>query len=134
VGVAFAIAAVTFVVDPDLWMRWAGFMIDNAETPSPIAAIGFGPLRFAAAIALIAWGARTNRPWTVPIACGIASFALYEWSFLTIWLASLAMFTRSLPTARAMDLARGISRGRYGTGTRARVPPHGSVHSGTEQA
>jgi hypothetical protein len=98
-GVTLSIAAGTFVVDPGLWIRWAGFVLENADAPSPIATIGFGPLRFAVAIALIAWGARTNRPWTVPIACGMASFALYEWSFLTIWLASLAMLTRPLDSS-----------------------------------
>jgi hypothetical protein len=95
-GVALSIAAVTFVLDPGLWIRWVSFVAGNAGSPSPIAAIGFAPLRFALAIALIGWGARTNRPWTVPFACGIASFALYEWSFVTIWLASLAMLTRPL--------------------------------------
>jgi hypothetical protein len=49
-----------------------------------------GWVRFPIAIALIVWGARTDRPWTLPIACGIASFALYEWSFLTIWLGVFA--------------------------------------------
>ena len=49
-----------------------------------------GWVRFPIAIALIIWGARTDRAWTVPIACGIASFALYEWSFLTVWLGVFA--------------------------------------------
>jgi len=49
-----------------------------------------GWIRFPAAILLIVWGARTNRPWVLPIACGICSFALYEWSYLAIWLGAFA--------------------------------------------
>jgi hypothetical protein len=43
------------------------------------------------AIALIVWGARTGRRWTVPVAVGWSAFALYEWGFLTIWIAALGL-------------------------------------------
>jgi glycosyl transferase family 87 len=101
-GATAVIAGVTFVIDPDLWFRWATFTLANVYGDAPVPVAGAAPLRFAAAFVLIGWGARTDRPWTVPIACGIASFALYEWSFLTIWLASLAMISRPL-TAQDRD-------------------------------
>jgi hypothetical protein len=90
-GVTGAIVAVSFVIDPASWGEWIRFMLANVATPSPVAVVPIpGWVRFPAAIALIVWGARTDRPWTLPIACGIASFALYEWSFLTIWLGVFA--------------------------------------------
>ena len=42
-------------------------------------------------VAMIAWGARTNHRWIVPFAAGWASLALYEWTWLTMLLAGLAL-------------------------------------------
>jgi hypothetical protein len=39
--------------------------------------IGGFPLRVIAAVVIVAWGARTNRPWVVAIAGGLALPALY---------------------------------------------------------
>lgn len=90
-GVTGTIVAVSLVIDPKAWGDWVRFMLANVATPSPVPVVPIpGWIRFPAAIALIVWGARTDRPWTLPIACGIASFALYEWSFLTIWLGVFA--------------------------------------------
>ena len=90
-GTTAAIAAVSFVIDPGAWGEWVRFMLANVSTPSPVPVVPIPAwVRFPIAVALIVWGARTDRPWTLPIACGIASFALYEWSFLTIWLGVFA--------------------------------------------
>ncbi len=90
-GTTAAIAGVSFLIDPGLWGDWLRFMVTNVSTPSPIPVVPIpGWVRFPIAIALIVWGARTDRAWTVPIACGIASFALYEWSYLTVWLGVFA--------------------------------------------
>jgi hypothetical protein len=108
------IAGASFVVDPGLWSRWLEFSVANVGTPSPLPMIGYAPLRFALAVVLIAWGARTGRPWTVPIACGIASFALYEWSFLTIWLGAPILRNRLADdrgSDAVLDRARRLARG-----------------------
>lgn len=90
-GTTAAVCLVAFAIDPGAWGDWIRFITSNAATPSPVPVVPIpGWIRFPAAIALIVWGARTDRPWTLPIACGIASFALYEWSFLTIWLGVFA--------------------------------------------
>jgi hypothetical protein len=90
-GTTAAIAGVSFVIDPGSWGDWVRFMLANVSTPSPVPVVPIpGWVRFPIAIALIVWGARTDRAWTVPIACGMASFALYEWSFLTVWLGVFA--------------------------------------------
>ncbi|HEV7809946.1 MAG TPA: glycosyltransferase family 87 protein [Candidatus Limnocylindrales bacterium] len=90
-GTTAAIVGVSVLVSPREWTDWIRFITANVATPSPVPVVPIPSwIRFPAAVALIVWGARTNRPWTLPIACAIASFALYEWSFLTIWLGALA--------------------------------------------
>jgi len=90
-GTTAVIAAVSFAINPSAWGEWVSFLLANVSTPSPVPVVPIpGWIRFPIAMALIVWGARTDRPWTLPIACGIASFALYEWSFLTIWLGAFA--------------------------------------------
>jgi hypothetical protein len=68
-------------------------------------------------VALITWGALTDRRWTVPIAVGWASLALYEWTFMTIWMAALVLIERpvwlgrvwgGLNAARSSRATRGI--------------------------
>jgi hypothetical protein len=44
------------------------------------------PVRLVMAVALTAWGGLTNRRWTVMIAAGLAIPALYQWSYLAIWI------------------------------------------------
>jgi hypothetical protein len=91
VGATAAIAAVSLAIDFGAWGDWVRFVFTNVGTPSPIPVVPIpGWIRFPAAILLIVWGARTNRPWVLPIACGICSFALYEWSYLAIWLGAFA--------------------------------------------
>ena len=49
-------------------------------------------IRLPIAVAIVAWGARTDRPWTVPIACGIALVGLYGFGW---WSASRSVRSRS---------------------------------------
>ena len=64
-------------------------------------------------VALIWWGARTDRPWTVPIAAGWASLALYQWSYLAVWIAALPLLDlarfRRAPAAAQANLDEGAS-------------------------
>ena len=86
-GTTAAIAGVSFLIDPGSVGRLGPVHGRERLDPSPIPVVPIpGWVRFPIAIALIVWGARTDRAWTIPIACGIASFALYEWSYLTVWL------------------------------------------------
>lgn len=66
-GATVAVVAVSFALAPSLWFDWAGFLL-VAKSP-------FGPplwMRLPFAIALVIWGARTDRRWTVPVAAMIA--------------------------------------------------------------
>ncbi len=94
-GTTSAIVAVSMALAPGLWVDFLRFATTNAGTtpPVPVVAIPF-VVRLPMSIALIVWGARTDRRWTVPVAAGWASLALYEWSVLVIWLAALPLLGR----------------------------------------
>jgi hypothetical protein len=89
-GLTAAIAAASFVLAPGLWFRWAEVLTAAAgaeEWPFtiqvPLA------LRLAAAAALVAWGAWTDRRWTVPVAATLA--------LPVLWVNGLAMLVAVLP-------------------------------------
>jgi hypothetical protein len=92
VGTTAAIVAVSVAVAPGMWVEFTRFAVSNAGVAPPVPVVPI-PLfvRLPMSIALIVWGARTDRRWTVPIAAGWASLALYEWSALVIWLAALPL-------------------------------------------
>lgn len=74
-GVTGVIVAVSVVVNPQLWMDWFAFL-GSAESGGTVAQFQIGiPLwaRLIGALALVIWGARTSRRWTVVVA---ATFGL----------------------------------------------------------
>ena len=91
-GVTAAIALVSFVVLPVQWRAWIDVVVQNALTgksgtwasvPIPLW------IRLPFAIALVAWGARTDRRWTVPVASMLALPAL--------WYGGLSMLLAVIP-------------------------------------
>lgn len=89
-----ALAAVSFALAPGLWFDWMRLLVDNigvGSAPPHLGGHSRVPIlvRLPVALALLAWGARTGRSWTVPLACGIAmpvlwisaaiAFALAAW-------------------------------------------------------
>jgi hypothetical protein len=86
VGTTGVIAAFTFVVAPDLWPKWIAYVLETGVAPSvgtaywvPIPLL----LRLPAAALLVTWGARTNRPWTLPTAAMLG--------LPVLWMVGLAM-------------------------------------------
>ena len=77
-GATAAIAAVSYATIPDAWPRWFEVIVDNAGKGGTWASVPI-PLwvRLPAAVALVVWGARTDRRWTVPVAAMIALPALW---------------------------------------------------------
>ncbi len=71
-GVTLGIAAISFAVVPDLWFQWIAYL--TVMTPSDGVPLW---LRVLAAAALVWWGGRTDRPWTVVVAVTIAMPRLY---------------------------------------------------------
>jgi hypothetical protein len=90
-GVAVAatgmVVLVSYSVAPAAWLEWVSFVVRVGDPDAgliPVVGPPF-PVRLLAAAALVAWGARTERPWTIPIAAGMAIPAMYAWSFLPVW-------------------------------------------------
>jgi hypothetical protein len=96
VGATTAMAAVSFLLAPGAWFDFVRWAQANLGAPAPIPVVPV-PLfaRLVMSALLIVWGARSNRRWTVPIAAGWASLALYEWSAITVWLAALPLLWQS---------------------------------------
>jgi hypothetical protein len=98
------IAAVSFVLTPDLWRGWVDMLI--ADIGRPMETVGWYlpiPLlpRLVGAAALALWGGWTERRWTVPVAVTLA--------MPVIWLNSLAVLTALVPLTQAARAA-GVSR------------------------
>lgn len=107
-----AVVAVSCIIAPSDWLGWWAFVQRNTDMYSgmPMTPIAF-PIRLAMSALLVVWGARTNRPWTVPIAAGWSIPALYVWSFLPVWLGVIALSGRTpgLPN-RLIDRLRVVGR------------------------
>ena len=73
-GLTAALAGASFALTPQLWLDWTARLLsnvtpvvpDNATIPVPLLA------RLPVATALVVWGARTDRYWTLPVAACLA--------------------------------------------------------------
>jgi hypothetical protein len=99
VGATVAIAAVSALVAPDLWRQYVATMVDNLDYdpghpyPIPIPL----PIRMVVSAAIVWWGARTDRRWTVPVAATL--------SLPIIWFHGFAVLVAAIPLWRE-DRAR----------------------------
>jgi hypothetical protein len=91
-GATAVIALVSFVLLPDQWRAWVDVVFRNAlagksgtwaAVPIPLW------IRLPFAIALVVWGARTDRRWTVPVGAMLALPAL--------WYGGLSMLLAVIP-------------------------------------
>jgi hypothetical protein len=85
----FALVAFSVALSPAMWADYLGFAARNfsgADAPMQMFLI---PLwaRLATGIPLLVWGARTDRPWVVPVVCGWSLVGLYGFGFLPFWVA-----------------------------------------------
>ena len=94
-GATAAIAAVSFVLAPNLWEQWVGVLRANASTapggwslPVPL------QLRLPLAAALVWWGARPNHPWTVPLAATLALPVIWIYDGFAMLLGVLSLVIR----------------------------------------
>lgn len=86
IGVTAALAAAAFVIAPSLWGQWLDYVLGTGLSPDLGSAYAVPiPLliRLPAAVLLVIWGARTNRPWTLPTAAMLG--------LPVLWLVGLAM-------------------------------------------
>ncbi len=111
-GATAAISVVSFAVAPEQWFRWAEILFAAARAeewpftvPIPL------PIRLAAAAALVTWGARTDRRWTVPVAATVA--------LPVLWVNGLSMLVAALPLLADRVGATPASRWLTPQGTRS---------------
>ena len=82
IGVTSTIALVSVVLGPAAWMDFGRFAFANANTASPVPLV---PIPFVVRILDVAGalmvGRPTDRRWTMPIAVGWSSLALYQRSY-----------------------------------------------------
>jgi hypothetical protein len=69
IAVTAAIAGVSFLARPDDWFDWVDLLRANANWVAPYWVFPVPlPIRLAMSVALIWWGARSDRPWVLPVA------------------------------------------------------------------
>jgi len=92
-----AVAAISIVLAPAAWAQWPGVLLGIAGRGGTWAAVPI-PLvvRLPFAIALVVWGAGTDRRWTVPVASMLALPAL--------WYGGFSMLLAVLPLLPARTL------------------------------
>lgn len=94
-GLTGALVAVSWILDASLWSDWLDSVFATATGASPTGqpelAIPIW-LRLPAAAILVAWGARTDRAWTVPVAATLAMPIL--------WPTALAVLAALWPIAQ----------------------------------
>jgi hypothetical protein len=101
-GATAAIVAISVVLTPNLWPEWFSVLSTSAQQPAQ----GFRALpipllpRLLVAALIVAWGARTDRRWTVPVGVTIAS--------PVVWMGALAILAAVPPLLSANRWGRTI--------------------------
>ena len=103
-NLGIALAATTIVAGgsalamPLAWQQWVHVLMANAGRDGTWAAVPIALwVRLPMAVALVTWGARTDRRWTVPVASMLALPAL--------WFGSLSMLLAVITVRRLWDPA-----------------------------
>jgi hypothetical protein len=90
-GATALIIAASAIFMPRAWLDWFNLLLGLAGRDGTWAAVPIPfPVRLPVAIAVVVWGARTNRRWTVPVAGMLALPALW-YGGLTMLLAVIAL-------------------------------------------
>ena len=99
-GTTLIVAGASFAFAPHLWAEWVSAVTASSQA-AELRAINVPlALRLPLAVAVVVWGARTDRAWTVPVAATLAMPVL--------WLAVLSTLAAALPLRRrgaASDVA-----------------------------
>jgi hypothetical protein len=102
-GATAAIALLSFALLPDQWRTWIDVVVRNATAgrTGTWAAVPI-PLwiRLPLAVAIVVWGARTDRRWTVPVASMLALPAVW-YGGLSMLLAVIPLLPDRLPASAA---------------------------------
>lgn len=101
------IVGISLVLSPHLWMDYLGFAVRNYSASDPPLLMFPIPLgiRIASGVALLIWGARTNRAWTVPVACGWSLVGMWGLAFLPFFVAAWRVRQEATVERHAMPLS-----------------------------
>ncbi len=109
-GATVAVAAISYAVAPNAWLQWKDVLFANAGKSGTWAAVPIPFwVRLGPAIAVVVWGALTNRRWTVPIASMLALPAL--------WYGGLSIALAALPLVEARTWGDVVRVGRDAVST-----------------
>lgn len=112
------VAGASAVAMPLAWQQWVHVLMANAGRDGTWAAVPIALwVRLPMAVALVVWGARTDRRWTVPVASMLALPAL--------WFGSLSMLLAVIAVGRMWEPA-GSAIGRADLGDDQGAIPEGS--------
>ncbi len=94
-GATAAIVAASFALAPSVWIDWVRVLTSNAGGPVGGLSVPI-PLwvRLPAAVILVVWGARTNRPWTVPMAGFLSLPIIWIWDGFAMLTGTAAVVIR----------------------------------------
>jgi len=102
-GATAAISLASLIIVPEMWWQWLGFLASNSTGDTPVFHIGAPlPIRLTVAAAIVIYGARSNRRWTVPVAVVI--------SLPVIWFNGLAVLAAIVPLWKGDMAAQGRAK------------------------
>lgn len=94
------IVAVSYWIAPGAWATWADLLVARSQdvglTPGWTLNVGPLALRLPIALALVAWAARTDRPWVVPLAAILAMPVIWP-NTLAVAVAVISLLRRRAP-------------------------------------
>jgi hypothetical protein len=93
-GVTLALVVVSVAIDGSLWTDWLLLLTQSAAVKVSSIGVPLG-IRIPIAAVIVAWGARTDRRWTVPVGVALALPAL--------WLAGLSVLA-AIPAVNRPEL------------------------------
>jgi len=100
-GVTAVVAVGSAILAPGLWPAWISYVLHTGVSPD-VGTAAWVPIplliRLPAAALLVAWGARTDRPWTVPIGSMLA--------LPVLWMVGLSMIVGALAVVRWPEARR----------------------------
>lgn len=96
-----AISLVTLAIVPNMWLQWFDFLASGPTVNTPLISITPPlPLRLLLAAAVVTYGARTDRRWTVPVAATIA-LPIYWWNGFSVLVAILPIWQEDMARKHA---------------------------------
>jgi hypothetical protein len=92
-AMAGVVCAISFALAPSQWIEWVTWIVKHHGVDAPVVLEPIPFLaRLPACLALLVWGARTDRAWVVPIVVGFSTPALYVGTYPSMWIAAIPLF------------------------------------------